>query len=380
MRSFFVTVAITAAALGTSARAEPPSFDCETAATLLDHLICSDGQLGRLDARLATAITARRTGMTDADGKALLQGQRDWLRDSLKRCDIPARNGVPEEPQSWRWAPCLAHLYRTRLRQLGQDEADPVMPTDAEFIHPLCLMVRPLDLAACTQGYRHVPVQRIDGGPWYGPGWSASGGDWTGGMSTEYHRIGAWSGGEALRVNDRFEDSGEEFTILVLKRSGGMVTVDYVLDRSSGMADGDSLDDAVIAAAVTDDGRIQVERRVTPYGLIRFANLPESEASLDGLTFTDAYYGTIRQEFSAKAQDGTVLSATLGMTDAAGGKAVIPTATPSRENTPRQACFDTLFADPRQPLPRTLDAAAYGDLAKAYVRKCVVKQGNRVKE
>lgn len=359
MRALFITAVIVLAGFTTSARADSPSFDCEQATTPIEYLICGDHELGRLDAKLAKLIA--------------VQERRDWLQDRLKRCGIPAKGGAPEEPQTWRWAPCVAELSRERLRRLGQDEPDPVMPADPDFVHPLCLLTRPIDLTACTRGYHHVPVQRIEGRDWYRSGWLAVGGDWAGGLATEFHRIGAWSGGEALLVNDSFEGSGQDFSIHVLKRAGDTATLDYVFDRSSGFVDGDAMDDAIVGAKVFDDGRIEVERQVTPYGLIRFANPLGPEDMVDGLTFADAYYGTVRQEFSTMNQDGKALSVTLGLKDAASGKVAIPTATPSREDTPRQACFDKLFADPGQPLPRTLGAAEYEDLVKAYMTTCAGK-------
>lgn len=357
MHRLFVMAAIALAAV--SARAESPGIDCEQATKPIEHLICGDRELGRLDGRLASLLPA--------------QARHDWLQERLKRCSVPAKGGAPEEEQAWRWAPCLADLSRERLHQLGQSEPDPVMPDSPGFVHPLCLLTRPVDLTACTRGYRHVPVQPVEGRDWVQAGWLAAGGDWTGGMSTEYHRIGAWNGGEVLLVNDRFDDNGEDFSIHVLKRSGGAVALDYVFDRSSGFVDGDALDDAIVGVKVFDDGRIEVERRVTPYGLIRFANPSGPEDMVDGLTFVDAYYGTVRQQYTSRTPDGTVLSVTLGVRDVASGQVTIPTATASRENTPRQACFDRLFADPKHPLPRTLGMAEYGDLVGVYVAHCIGK-------
>lgn len=360
MRRLFITTAVVLVASGTPTLAQ--GLDCEKAETPVELLICGDRELMRLDIKLST----------------LLKPRFDWLREQQKRCQIPATGEPPQEPQIWQWAPCLAESYRTQLRQLGQTEADPVQPTEAGFIHPLCLLGQPADVAACTQGFRHVPVKHTEARDWFQSGWSAVGGDWSAELTVEYYRIGAWKDGDVLRVDSVMEGGGQTYSIDVLDRSTGPLILAYFFDRTSGFAESDDVDDTITGVKVFEDGHLEVDRKVTPYGLIRFANLSESDSSdpfvsMEDLSVTETYYGTIHQTYSTKDQDGRVLSVSLGLKDPASGKFSIPTASQFHQNTPQQACFDTLFADPKEPLPRTLDAKAYDALVKTYIKTCVGK-------
>jgi len=78
-----------------------PSFNCSKAHSLVEKLICANPQLARLDARMSIAYFSSRS---KADSpKALLDEQRDWLRND--------RNGCND-------LQCLLTVYTERTRVL----------------------------------------------------------------------------------------------------------------------------------------------------------------------------------------------------------------------------------------------------------------------
>ena len=89
-------------------RAPQPSFDCKKAATPVEHALCADLVLSRLD-RDAADVYRQKQRYADAATKAtLLKDQRDWLASRGKVCT--GGNLVP----------CLTKLYRARLVVLNK--------------------------------------------------------------------------------------------------------------------------------------------------------------------------------------------------------------------------------------------------------------------
>lgn len=157
------------------AAASAASFDCVQAKAPVEHLICNDPVLNRLDERLAEVYAPQKATARDS--------QRAWLRQRLEACAIPARGEAPTPPQVWAAAPCLVAQYRQRLDVLGAPDAVPESPADGPAVHPLCLSeglgfgdrapFSAADLAACAAGTAHIPVEPGRDGDWvaYGLSW-----------------------------------------------------------------------------------------------------------------------------------------------------------------------------------------------------------------
>ena len=88
-------------------RAPAPSFDCAHAATPIEHAICGDAMLARLDRQVAEAYqTALRNAYEPTAQEQLRQVQRAWVANRNKACG----NGAIGS--------CLTKLYRARLAVL----------------------------------------------------------------------------------------------------------------------------------------------------------------------------------------------------------------------------------------------------------------------
>lgn len=366
--SFALSVALITALSAMPANAA----DCEAAKTPIEHLLCGDLELSRLDARLTRALGKHR----ERRDKGFQQRQNGWLADRLKQCGIPAKGEAPDKAQAWRWAPCLAGLYRARLRELGDAAADPRLPADAAFIHPLCLWEAVLrhtsqdtvedpavDLAACTRAKSHVAATPAKGHGWYRDGWTAAGNERDNDVTVTAWPVASLEG-QAYRLFYDYKDSGAEAEVVVIARSGGSIAIDYRIDGTSGFNEG-AFDDAILQLKVHPGPRIEVERRVTPYGLIGFSSASGWEHT--GILCPDCPYGTLRQEYSPEARHGRVLSATL---TAAGknGKASLPSSGDKASH--QQACFDKVFIDRKAKAPITLSAEQYAALVARFIKEC----------
>lgn len=168
-----LTGALLALMVAAPAAAEP-SFDCNTAGSAMERLICADGGLAALDTALADAFAAARKSAPPEAAKRLTQEQRAWIAARDRACPAPAV-AADEEPATaavWAAAPCVAAQYRARLAALGA--APP--PTDrlpAGEVHPSCVLTAVLladagesdgvPLERCTAGTAHVPLTVEDG-------------------------------------------------------------------------------------------------------------------------------------------------------------------------------------------------------------------------
>src|SRR5271166_2403883 len=90
------------------------SFDCAAARAPIERLICSDDALAGLDAAVGKAFAARRQALADTEQPAALEEQRQWLRQRLAACTVPA-SGAKAPPAA---LACLIGLYRDRLAAL----------------------------------------------------------------------------------------------------------------------------------------------------------------------------------------------------------------------------------------------------------------------
>ena len=88
-------------------RAPAPSFDCTKAATSIEHAICADAGLARLDRQVAEAYqSALHNAYEPTAQEQLRQVQRIWIATRNKACAGTAPG------------PCLTKYYRGRLAAL----------------------------------------------------------------------------------------------------------------------------------------------------------------------------------------------------------------------------------------------------------------------
>lgn len=62
------------------------SFNCDKASTKVEHLICSDEQLGLLDEGLARNYKSLRTSFSPQKANTLRKEQRLWLKERNSKC------------------------------------------------------------------------------------------------------------------------------------------------------------------------------------------------------------------------------------------------------------------------------------------------------
>ncbi len=118
---FWWGLAFTAASLPALAGTSGPSFDCARAeAGSVEALVCSDGELSRLDRQMADVYAAARAKAADENPPVLQPEQRGWIRgrDDCWKSDNPRD--------------CTARSYRLRIAELQAryrlvPEAGPVL-------------------------------------------------------------------------------------------------------------------------------------------------------------------------------------------------------------------------------------------------------------
>lgn len=90
-------------------RAPAPSFDCRKAASVIEHAICADAAVARLDRQVAEVYqTKLHYAYQPADKEKLRQSQRDWVTMRNRSCAGDAAG------------PCLTKFYRDRLAVLNK--------------------------------------------------------------------------------------------------------------------------------------------------------------------------------------------------------------------------------------------------------------------
>jgi uncharacterized protein len=110
-----------AALIGLSLLAHAPvmpaaaqSFDCGSAGSEFEQLICDTPELSRLDERLDVAYRTAIAALSPEAVATVRAGQRQWLGFVETACLGPLFNGINEPPT------CLANEYRFRLAALEQ--------------------------------------------------------------------------------------------------------------------------------------------------------------------------------------------------------------------------------------------------------------------
>jgi uncharacterized protein YecT (DUF1311 family) len=117
MRAPLLLAALLLAGTATPALA----FDCTKARSPVEKAICADPALTRADTAMAQAYVAIQTGMSQAEGKALLHSQRDWLKQRDGQCGGWGQPGAKID------GACLLRESDARRRLLA-GEADDAGP------------------------------------------------------------------------------------------------------------------------------------------------------------------------------------------------------------------------------------------------------------
>lgn len=112
------SAALTDARAQENADGAQPSFDCAKASAPIEHAICADPALARLDAELAARYTEALAKTADAD--ALRATQRAWADERAAACGIlpGADDDVPNFDDTH--FSCLKDLYTSRIAEIGK--------------------------------------------------------------------------------------------------------------------------------------------------------------------------------------------------------------------------------------------------------------------
>lgn len=81
------------------------SFDCNSAVTSTEKMICSDARLSRMDDELASAYKTVLASLDDYNRKHLVAEQKSWLKNSRNLCDDLS---------------CLRRSYETRIKMMNE--------------------------------------------------------------------------------------------------------------------------------------------------------------------------------------------------------------------------------------------------------------------
>jgi uncharacterized protein YecT (DUF1311 family) len=351
--------------VATTAAAEAASFDCREARTAIEHLICTDAELSRLDGLLGEAFAGRQQTLDD-DGRAVLQAeQRSWSRRRFGECGIPLGAGEVPRALRWRAAPCLADLYRERLRvlEVAFEQAETVRLRDGE-VHPLC--VEPLlavgedadeapvvRFAACNRGNRHVPVERREQGLLVARGAVAGETTWIG-----TRRIGVLSGDrDAYLVWYNGGGSGTFSFLLAVAREPDPVGADVLLTRGYLFVGGDRCHEGIRTGRVLGPEAVEIDVQTTAWGLL--AALDVADDDLDGLESAAALcFGTIRYVVAVDRDESRMVSAEIGERRAA------------KPGEGAQGCLEALIRQRVAALPHTFPVEELKDLAADYRKNC----------
>jgi uncharacterized protein len=95
-------------------------FDCSSARTTLEVLICADPELSALDAQVGEAYSALDSALPDSPG--VLNQQRDFLRKRTEICPIPFTSELSDSDTSTIIF-CLKGFYTLRLNELQKQLA-----------------------------------------------------------------------------------------------------------------------------------------------------------------------------------------------------------------------------------------------------------------
>jgi len=135
-----------AAGLPALAQEAQPSFDCTKAGTPVEHAICSDAALAKLDADLAGRYTEELA--TAADPDLLRSEQRAWAGERANACGILPGADDDAPDFSADQIGCLKDLYTARLSALTAAAASPAASPDAaQLLNGLWQLAEMVDAA-----------------------------------------------------------------------------------------------------------------------------------------------------------------------------------------------------------------------------------------
>lgn len=104
--------------------ASAQSFDCRRASTAIEHAICADAVLGRLDSSLATELKSLVAAHPD-ESKDFVWEERRWITYRDQHCAMPSL--APGDTI----ATCLDSLYRDRIAYLRSLDGNAAALTQA---------------------------------------------------------------------------------------------------------------------------------------------------------------------------------------------------------------------------------------------------------
>ncbi len=121
------------------------SFDCKKASSFIEHTICSESELSKLDEDLLTAYKiSLDMCFTDEAIKQTKQEQRQWLKNVRNACTDVS---------------CLKRVYKERIETLAPpDGGEEIVDGEAE----LDAANLPTEIGACVDGYIGAKNTRFD--------------------------------------------------------------------------------------------------------------------------------------------------------------------------------------------------------------------------
>lgn len=371
MRKLLWAMAV-AAVLGgaspASAQGADPSFDCGKASAPIEVLICNDSELIALDGALGRAYAARRDGLSGAAREALLREQRQWLAARLARCRIPETKDALTLAERWSWAPCVADLYRARLQALGAPAAPLTRPAAAGqpgYLHPLCVGLavdhvfgeggqpRLVPVAACNDGYRHVPVATGDAGQLSASGAVDGFGDWIG-----YRPLGRLADArEALLVYYNGGGTGTFSAIVAVARARGIDSGAESISAERLVAGGDRCVGGITSAKLVDERTISYGVNVPPGD---FVNGAGSEVDTEGLPWCMVCcYGELHFQHRLGQESDTLAFATIESLEMGSG------------DDPTLMCLDGIVREAAASFPATFSPKDLKGIAERFQAGCV---------
>lgn len=256
------------------------AIDCLKAAQPVEHLVCDDPELLRLDGLLNQAFAKHRKAAKNP--KPLVEAQRDWADRRGPGCGLPATGDAPERDRQWSAAACVVRLYHARLAELG---VPPRPPPDqpkaaqaADFLHPLCVEAllaslpvdepaRPVPLTACARGFAHVPVSETRPGLFGSAIASEGESGWFG------YRVSArlGDGRDVVVVYESSGGTGVFSEVVALRRTP--LDGEIQITAESLFSGGDRCNGGIETAEVTREGTLLVETYATAAELLDLAGI-----------------------------------------------------------------------------------------------------------
>lgn len=323
--------------------------------TPVEHLICNDPELLRLDGMLGETYTAKMALNTVAGKQALVDSELDWLRERMTRCKVPANGSVPLIPQRWSMVPCLVKLYRQRLAGWGVQDTLPAAPTSfsVDFIHPLCIQYAlsrtpmRIPLKACNKGYRHINVDIDDRYI------SAECRDQGIPCTFSYRRIGKLlNGQEAIITSSWTGGTGRWSNLTIIQR-----TKTGFLSAEQLMAGGDRCSGGISNAELAGANQLEVVQDTDEYAFVAAVDPTIKNGRLDQAVMKwklgeggNDCIGTVRTRLNVNSMDKSLLGATI-----------------TKKASDMRSCFSASFHKTSRVIPLKLSA----DQARGFVKRVV---------